>query len=106
MTGDANRSEFKLTLAEQETVFYICAADRSIIVIYSDDPVWQARLEREGLVGVAVGNGPGMEYQVGSKWLRVRKPKQLSEAQRIALLSGGKSGKQGIVEDEETTDEE
>jgi hypothetical protein len=73
-----------LTQAEQETIFSICAEDRSIVHVFSDDPVFQKKLESIGakLVREASG-GVSKFYEMRSDQLVIRTGKRkVSEEQR------------------------
>ena len=74
-----------LTLDEMETHVTINAADRSIIEVYSDDPVWQRRLEKLAGEGRPATNGPGRFWTLPASYLALRKPRQLSDEQRALL---------------------
>ena len=73
-----------LTLEEQETCFNIIASDRSKVHVFTDDPVWIARLDK---VSEAVRNtGEGKEYILRIEQLVVRKGKKhMSDEQRAAM---------------------
>lgn len=74
-----------LTLDEMETSIIINAADRSIIEVYSDDPVWQRRLEKLAGPGRPANTGPGRFWTLDASYLALRKPRQLSDEQRALL---------------------
>jgi hypothetical protein len=64
-----------LTLDEMETHFNIVASDRSIVEIYSDDPVYQRKLEAVG--AFLVREEPdrcGKHYTLPAKQLSLRRP--------------------------------
>lgn len=73
-----------LTLEEQETVFNIIANDRNKVHVFSDDPIWIARLDK---ISEAVRvTGEGKEYILRIDQLVVRKGKKhMSDEQRAAM---------------------
>lgn len=75
----------KLTREETETHFNMTADDRSVWVVYTDDPVWQRRLEGMGFEPVSQERGGGKTYRLPARCVTVRKPYVMSEAQRESL---------------------
>ena len=73
-----------LTLEEQETCFNIIANDRNKVHVFSDDPVWIARLDK---ISEAIKvTGEGKEYILRIDQLVVRKGKKhVSEEQRANM---------------------
>lgn len=73
-----------LTLEEQETVFNIIANDRNKVHVFSDDPIWIARLDK---ISEAIRvTGEGKEYILRIDQLVVRKGKKhMSDEQRAAM---------------------
>jgi len=73
-----------LTLEEQETCFNIIANDRNKVHVFSDDPVWIARLDK---ISEAIRvTGECKEYILRIDQLVVRKGKKhVSEEQRVAM---------------------
>lgn len=70
------------TADEMETHFNIVASDRKTVIVFSDDPVWVARLDK-----IATGTvcGDGKEYKLHIDQLVIRKgKKQMSDAQKQA----------------------
>lgn len=73
-----------LTQDEQETCFSIVASDRKLIHVFSDDPVWMARLDK--IATFVRVTGEGKEYTLRDDQLVVRKgKKQMSEAQKAQM---------------------
>ena len=82
----------EFALDEQETTFTIDATDRNLVRVYSNDPVFIARLERVGAkVHRACVDG-GMFYDLRAEQLLLRKGKPqrgpLSAAQLAAFSRG------------------
>ncbi len=79
-----------LTLEESETHFNIVADDRSKVFAYSDDPVFQRRLERVGAKLVKTEVSGGRHYEMSIRQLLIRKvpaAKVLSDEQKAALVA-------------------
>lgn len=79
-----------LTLDEQETHFNVVATNRSLVHVYSDDPVMQRKLEAVGakVVRVSEDAGGGKHYELDSRQLLLRKvpnARKLTPAQKEAL---------------------
>lgn len=73
-----------LTLDEQETHFHITASNRSKVEVYSDDPVWQRKLEK--ITQPTKVNGRGKFYELNIDQLSLRSGKrQLSDEARARL---------------------
>lgn len=72
-------------LDEQETIFTIDATDRKTVTIFSNDSVWQGRVEKLGIEPFRV-NGYGRWYKISLKEFSfgVRKKRQVSDEQRAA----------------------
>lgn len=68
----------RLTRAEQETIISFSSSD-STANVYSTDPVWIARLKKMG--GEMKGDY-AIELTVPKKWVKVQKPRELSERQK------------------------
>lgn len=76
-------SEVTLTLDEQETHFHITASDRSKVEVYSDDPVWQRKLEK--ITQPTKVNGRGKFYELRINQLSIRAGvSNLTDEQRAA----------------------
>lgn len=76
-----------LTLAESETHLNMTAADRTVWEVFTDDPVWQRRLESVGatLVRETV-DGIGKFYTLRADQVHIRAGKRkVSEAQKAQL---------------------
>jgi hypothetical protein len=74
------------TLDEQETTFTIDATDRSLVRVYSNDPVFIARLEKVGAKVHRRAPDGGMFYDLRDDQLVLRKGKRkVSEAQGLGL---------------------
>lgn len=73
-----------MTNEERETHLSMTADDRSIWLVFSDDPYWMRRLDA---IAEFVRNvGEGKEYRLRSDQLTLRKGKrQLSEAHKAQL---------------------
>ena len=68
---------------ERETHFNIMADDRSKVHVFSDDPVWIARLDK---IATGVLSGTGKKYELRIDQLHVRKGKKtMSDAQKAQL---------------------
>lgn len=76
-----------LTLEEMETSIYCNATDRSTWHVYSDDPVWQRRLEAAGATLVQETHGGGRKYTLRSDQLTLRKGKRAVSDERKAQLA-------------------
>lgn len=64
----------KFSLDEQETTFTIDATDRSLVRVYSNDPVWIARLQKIGAKVYRACDDGGMFFDLPAKQLSVRNP--------------------------------
>lgn len=76
-----------LALDEQETNFTIEATDRNLLYIFSNDSVWQARIEKLGIAPYRV-DGYGKFYNVNleeSFTFVLRKKRKMSDEQRQLL---------------------
>lgn len=74
----------KLTLAETETHLNMTADDRSVWIVFSDDPVMMRRLDRIGEFVRVVG--AGKEYRLSATQVTLRaKKKPLSDEQKARL---------------------
>lgn len=74
-------------LDEQETTFTVEATDRKSVMVFSNDSVWQNRIEKLGIEAFR-RNAYGRWYRVSLEEFNFgfRKKRQLSDEQR-ALLS-------------------
>lgn len=74
------------TRAEQETHLLINADDRNLIHCFSDEPVWQRKLERAGAIITKELKGGGKEYTIEYRQLSIRKAgkREMSEEQKAA----------------------
>ena len=73
-----------LTNAERETHISMCADDRSLWAIGTDDPVMARRFEAVGATLIKV-RGTWREYTLPANQISLRKPSKLTEEQRKAL---------------------
>lgn len=71
-----------LTLEERETAVMQNASDRGKWVIYTDDPVMIAKLERLGMPAVVRADGIGREYIVDANQVSFRRKRVLSEEEK------------------------
>lgn len=70
-------------LDEQETTFTIEATDRSVVYVYSNDLVFQRKLERVGCQLYRVCDDGGKFYKLPSNQLRVTMPpRQLTDEEK------------------------
>jgi hypothetical protein len=74
-----------LTLEERETAIVQNAADRSRWIIYSDDPVMIAKLERLGMPCVVRADGIGREYIVEANQVSFRRKRVMTAEQKKIL---------------------
>ena len=74
----------RLTLEEQETTLAIRASDRSVIEVYSNDPVWQKRLEDAGAVILEEVNFGGKFYRLDARQIILRTMDQVEAASQRA----------------------
>lgn len=73
----------KLRTDEAETTFTIEATNRSVVRVYSADPVYRRKLERVGATLVEEMEDGGAFYTLPSNQLRISKPpRKLSEAEK------------------------
>lgn len=85
------------TLDEIETHFHITASDRSKVEVYSDDPVWQQRLEKITQPIRVKGRGRWYELHIDQFVIRAGKRKVSDEqraafAERMRLMRNGTTG--------------
>lgn len=75
-----------ITQDEMETTFMIEATDRSVVNVFSNDAVWQRRLEALGIVPYRI-DGYGKFYRVSLDDYNFgfTRKRQLSDAQRAAM---------------------
>lgn len=76
-----------LTLEEMETSLYCNATDRGTWHVYSDDPVWQRRLEAAGATLVQETHGGGKKYTLRADQITFRKGKRVISDERKAQLA-------------------
>ena len=75
----------QFALDEQETTFTIEATDRSIVHVYSNDPVYQRKLERVGAMPYRDCDDGGKFYKLPVNQLRITLPPRImTEEQRAA----------------------
>jgi len=74
----------ELTNAERETHISMCADDRSMWAIGTDDAYWQRRFEAVGAALTKV-RGDWREYTLPANQISLRKPSKLTEEQREKL---------------------
>jgi hypothetical protein len=87
-------STFDLTLAEQETIIYSNATDRSAWEVCTSDPVWQRRLEALGAQCIRE-RGATKWYALADGQLLLRKGKRnVSEEQRAQSAARMRSMRQ------------
>lgn len=76
------------SLDEQETTFTIDATDRSLVRVYSNDPVFIARLEKVGAKVHRRADDGGMFYDLPANQLTLRNPRQpMPPEQRAAAAA-------------------
>jgi hypothetical protein len=93
-------STFDLTLAEQETIIYSNATDRSAWEVCTSDPVWQRRLEALGAQCIRE-RGATKWYALADGQLLLRKGKRnVSEEQPVL----GSTPKQALLAIEQRSD--
>ncbi len=88
----------ELSNAERETHISQCADNRAMWEIYTDDPVWQARLQKLGIEPFKT-IGEGMWCTVPAAQVAIRKAKRkLTEAESARLAERlSASRKQGAI---------
>ena len=74
----------ELTNAERETHISMCADDRSMWAIGTDDAYWQRRFEAVGAALTKV-RGDWREYTLPANQISLRNPSRLTEEQREKL---------------------
>lgn len=62
-----------LTREEQETIVYFSADNRETVHVFSDDIVWQRKLERAGAVITKEHPSGGKEYTLEYRQISIRK---------------------------------
>lgn len=62
-----------LTREEMETIICFNAADRETVHVFSDDQVWQRKLERAGAVITKEHPSGGKEYTLEYRQVSIRK---------------------------------
>lgn len=94
-------------LDEQETLFTIDATDRKTVTIFSNDSVWQGRVEKLGIEPFRV-NGYGRWYKVSLKEFSfgVRKKRQVSDEQRAVLTERFAALRATALEDDDDEGED
>ena len=80
----------KLRLDETETHLSQMADDRSRWIVYTDDPVWVARLNKIN-ASLICKTDFGFEYEIPDSWVKIKPPRKLSDKQRKALDKGRES---------------
>lgn len=92
-------------LDERETLFTIDATDRKTVTVFSNDSVWQGRIEKLGIEPFRI-NGYGKWYKVGLGEFSfgIRKKRQVSDEQR-AVLAERFAALRGAVTDSDDEDE-
>ena len=73
-----------LTNAERETHISMCADDRSMWAIGTDDAYWQRRFEAVGAALTKV-RGDWREYTLPANQISLRNKRELTDEQREAL---------------------
>ena len=75
-----------LTLDEQESNFTVEATDRSVVSVFSNDVVWQNRIEKLGIEPHR-SDGYGKFYKVDLSQYSfgIRRKRQMSDEQRSAI---------------------
>lgn len=86
----ADKTVLTLTLAEQETLIYQNASDRTIWYVYSDDAVRQRQMEKLGLELVKEEASGGKHYRLPDNQLTLRRKRVLTEKQRQKLSERAK----------------
>lgn len=73
-------------LDEQESNFTVEATDRSVVSVFSNDVVWQNRIEKLGIVAHR-SDGYGKFYKVDLSQYSfgIRRKRQLTDEQRAAV---------------------
>lgn len=74
----------EFALDEMETTFTIEATDRSVVHVYSNDLVYQRRLERVGCMPYRTAEDGGKFYKLSAKQLSIRKPMSDAQKQKLA----------------------
>lgn len=64
-----------LSREEMETCILFNAANRETVYVFSDDPVWQRKLERSGARIVKEHSSGGKEYELEYWQVSIRKKK-------------------------------
>lgn len=91
-----------LALDEQETTFTIEGTDRHTLHVFSNDSVWQARVEKLGIESTKQ-NGYGKWYKVDLREFSfgIRRKRQLTDEQRAAMRERLASYREDADEEEE-----
>lgn len=74
----------EFSLDEQETTFTIEATDRSVVHVYSNDLVYQGKLERVGCQPYRTMPDGGKLYKLPAAQLRIAKPMSDERKQKLA----------------------
>lgn len=83
---DQGVGKMTLTLEETETCFLFNAAERNTCYVFSDDKVWQRKLERAGAVITKEFPGGAKEYTLERRQVSIRKlaaKREMSPEQRM-----------------------
>lgn len=68
--------------SEQETTIVFDAESKDATV-WSCDPVTLRKMKKLGVEGEELG--PGVKYIIPKKWVKIRKPREISEEQREVM---------------------
>jgi len=87
-----------LSNVERETHFNISADNRKVVEVYSDDPVWIAKLQKKGHTGTEAGYGKVFILPIGCFTIR-RLPteKEIVMKKRQAHNNFGHIDKTGVL---------
>ena len=80
--------------SEMETTI-VFDAENDNAVIWTAYPPMQTKLAKLGLVGKPVG--PGLQYEIDKKWVRIRRPRQITEKLREEMRQRARSLHSGTV---------
>lgn len=91
-------------LDEQESTFTVEATDRNVVSIFSNDVVWQNRIEKLGIVAHrADGYGKFYRVDLSEFSFGIRRKRQVSDEQRAAMAERFAAMRKG--EDTEDSDD-
>ena len=67
---------------EQETSI-VFNAEENTAIVWSANPVMQRQFVKLGISGTPVG--PGLQYEVPKRWVKIGRPRQVSDERRKAM---------------------